>query len=261
MSKHSNGRRLKEKPNNKIKILFVVILILILVGILIFSGIKIFNWFLNNKENNEIKENILSYVEEIENDENDKKTEYSIDFDSLKEINSDIVGFLKVNNTNIEYAVVKTNNNGFYLNHNFEKKQNLGGWIFADYNNKFDDTDYNIIIYGHNIKDGSMFGTLKNTFKEEWYKNEDNKYITFITENGTRKYEVFSIYEEKASDYPIQTKFSNDSEYLEFIKNLKEKSIYEFNADVSATTEIITLSTCGNSNTNRVLLHAKLVTE
>ena len=68
------------------------------------------------------------------------------------------------------------------MNHNFEKKYNIAGWIFADYKNNFDKTDKNIVIYGHNRKDGSMFGTLKNILKEEWYSNEENFVIDFITE-------------------------------------------------------------------------------
>ena len=83
----------------------------------------------------------------------------------------------------------------FYLKHSFDKSNNSAGWIFADYRNKFDGTDKNIIIYGHNMKDNSMFGRLKSVISEDWYNNEDNKYITLITENEIQIYEVFSVYQ------------------------------------------------------------------
>jgi len=248
-----------KKNNRSIKLIVIVFILIIFIAILVISSIKIVQWFINNNENGEIQEKISNYIEENTNDNTDKKEEYKIDFASLKEINPDMCAWLKVNNTNIEYTVVKTNNNTFYLNHNFEKKKNLGGWPFSDYRNKLDSTDYNIIVYGHNMKDGSMFGNLKDTLKEEWYQNEENRYVTFVTSNGTYKYEVFSIYEEKASDYYIQTDFDSNSEYIEFVKNLKDKSVYDFNIDVLDTNGILTLSTCGKDNRYRVVLHAKLI--
>ena len=100
------------------------------------------------------------------------------------------------------------------------------------------------------------FGTLKNTLTEEWYNNEDNRHITLVTEKGTFTYGVFSVYEEKASDYPIQTVFSNDNDFLKFLNTIKDKSIKDFDVKVSAEKGILTLSTCGNDNKNRVILHA-----
>ena len=75
-----------------------------------------------------------------------KKKEYIIDFSSLKEQNPDTVAYIQANNMNIDYIVVKGENNQYYLNHNFEKKCNVAGWIFGDYHNLFDGTDRNIII-------------------------------------------------------------------------------------------------------------------
>ena len=100
------------------------------------------------------------------------------------------------------------------------------------------------------------FGTLKNTLTEEWYNNEDNRHIILVTEKGTFTYEVFSVYEEKASDYPIQTVFSNDNDFLKFLNTIKDKSKKDFNIELSAEKGIITLSTCGNDNKNRVIVHA-----
>ena len=256
-SRHvANRYKDSKKVNKRETIKFSSLLILVFVIVLFFSGYKIINWFFNNKENENIQSNVAQYVEIKEDENNKEDNSYNIDFKALKEKNNDTVGWLKVNGTNIEYVVVKGNDNDYYLNHNFEKQNNSAGWIFADYKNKVGYTDYNIVIYGHNMKNDSMFGTLKNTLKKEWYNNEKNRHIVLVTENGTFKYEVFSVYEEKASDYPIQTEFSSDNEYLKFLNTIKDKSIKDFNVELSVEKGIITLSTCGNDNKNRVILHA-----
>ena len=236
------------------KILLYFFLLIFLIGF-IYSSIKIMLYIKDSKQNSKIKDTISNDFTIVKNgDENIE--EYRINFQELKEKNSDTIGWLKVNGTNIEYVVVKGTDNDYYLSHNFEKQNNSAGWIFADYRNKFDYTDYNTVIYGHNMKNDSMFGTLKNVLSDEWYNNEENRHIILVTEKGTFSYEVFSVYEEKASDYPIQTGFSNDNEYLNFLNTIKNKSLKDFNVELSVEKGILTLSTCGNDNKNRVILHA-----
>lgn len=255
-SKHSARRYDESNQKLKRRINLRSLLLLIFLVVLVFSGYKIVKWIFSNKQNEEVQSNLSQYVE-IKEDENETEDNgYKIDFKALKEKNNDTIGWLKVNGTNIEYVVVKGKDNDYYLSHNFEKQNNSAGWIFADYRNKFDFTDYNTVIYGHNMKNDSMFGTLENTLKEEWYSNEENRHIVLVTEKGTFTYEVFSVYEEKASDYPIQTGFPNDNEYLTFLNTIKDKSIKDFNVELSAKKGILTLSTCGNDNKNRVILHA-----
>ncbi|MBQ2916658.1 MAG: class B sortase [Clostridia bacterium] len=239
-----------EKKKSK-KNIMANILLIIFVSLLIISSIEIIKWYKENRENKKVQEKIS---EAIIID----KEKTTIDFEKLKEINKDAVGWIKVNGTDIEYAVVKTNNNSYYLDHNFENEYNKAGWIFADYKNKLDGTDNNIVIYGHNRKDGSMFSSLKNILKEEWYSNEENRKITFITEKEESVYEVFSIYQIEAEDYYITTDFKN-GEFLEYIKIVKDRSIKDFNIEVSKEDNILTLSTCGNDNDYRVVVHAKRV--
>ena len=158
----------------KSKILITLIQI-VLIAVIIFSGIKIIEWIKSNKKNkdimSEIKENVV-----INNEMDSNNEEYKIDFAKLKQKNSDAIAWIKVNGTDIDFPVVKGTDNSYYLTHNFDKEKNKAGWIFADYRNKFDGTDKNIIIYGHNMKNGSMFASLKDVIKEEWYNNENNKY-------------------------------------------------------------------------------------
>ena len=156
----------------------------------------------------------------------------------------------------MEYPVVKATNNSFYLNHSFDKSKNSAGWIFADYKNKFDNTDKNIVIYGHNMRDGSMFGSMLNILDAKWYENEENTNITLYTENEKCIYKVFSIYKIENEDYYIKTEFKNDNEFEEFVKNLKKRSIKDFNVDISKDDNILTLSTCANNNKYRIVLHS-----
>ena len=166
-----------KKENNKKN--FIIILQFTFIIMLIISAIEIIKWYKENKENENLSKEILNSVTINENEES--TTKYNIDFEKLKEKNHDTVAWLKVNGTNIEYPVVKSEDNSYYLNHNFEKEYNEAGWIFADYKNKFDGTDKNIVIYGHNRRDGSMFGSLENILNSDWYDNVENRKLTFIT--------------------------------------------------------------------------------
>lgn len=246
---------MRRKKNKKYKkAIFNFILYIILLSILIYSGIKIFKWYKDKTNNNKIAEQIKSTV--IVEEENGD--EYTVDFNKLKEQNNETIAWLKVNNTNVEYPVVKGTNNSFYLNHSFDKSNNSAGWIFADYRNKFDNTDKNIVIYGHNMRDGSMFGSMLNILNAKWYENEENTNITLYTENEKCMYKVFSVYKIENEDYYIKTEFKNDNdnEFEDFIKTLKKRSIKDFNVDVSKDDNILTLSTCANNNKYRVVLHA-----
>ena len=251
------GKHCKKK--DKKSILLILLSSIFALGIII-SFYNIAKWYIDNRENKELEDKLANVVTVIENNEKCEEKGYNINFEELKSTNADTVGWLKVKGTDIEYAVVRANDNSYYLNHNFEKKYNKAGWIFADYKNNIDETDKNIVIYGHNRKDGSMFGTLKNILKEEWYSNEENLVIDFVTEKEQAKYQVFSIYKIENEDYYINTEFK-ENEFSEFIKTLKNRSIKDFKIDVTENDSILTLSTCADDNKYRVVLHAKKITD
>ena len=242
--------------NKKKKNIFSIILMCFFIALLFYSGTKIVIWYINNQNNKKISDEIAEFVTVDETKEDEK---YVVDFEKLKEKNSDIVAWLKVNGTNIETTVAKSTNNDYYLTHNFNKEYNAAGWIFADYKNKVDGTDKNLVIYGHNMRDNSMFGSLKWVINEDWYNNEDNKYITLITENETQVYEVFSVYQIEKEDYYIQTNFNTEKEFSTFLETIKKRSKKDFNVDVNKEDTVLTLSTCANNNKYRVVLHAKKI--
>lgn len=235
------------KKRKIIAFVFIIVCTILFIN----SSINIIKWYKSNKENDEIT---YELKENIQNNENN---DIFVNFNNLKQKNSDAVAYLKVNNTKIDYVVVKAADNEYYLKHNFNKKSSSSGWIFADYKNKFDGTDKNIVIYGHNMLNGSMFGTLKKTQKKEWFENEDNLNIMLITEEGINYYRVFSLYTIKKEDYYIKTEFKNMNEFKEFISIIKKRSINNFNIDVTSDDQILTLSTCSGNGKSRSVLHAK----
>ena len=255
--------RKHEKNENKKYIVFIIQCIFWL--ILIYSLSEIVKWCIYNKQNEKIMKEIsssITVVDEEQNKENEGQKEensYEVDLDVLKSFDNDTVAFLKVNGTQIEYPIVKTINNDYYLKHSFDKKYNAAGWIFADYKNKFDGTDKNIVIYGHNRKNGTMFSTLKKVLNRNWYEDEKNLKINLITENDSYSYQVFSVYKIKKEEYYLQTSFKNDVMYLRFIETLKKRSIKNFDIDVTEQDKILTLSTCANDNDYRIVLHAKKI--
>ena len=245
----------KRKHKNKISKSVISIIFIIFVIIMIYSGIHIFEWL---KENHESKKILDDLKETVYLDEKIESVEkYSIDFQSLKQKNPDTIAWLKVNGTNIEYPVVQTTNNDFYMTHSFDKKKNSAGWVFMDYRNKIDGKDKNTVIYAHNRKDGSLFGTLKNILTEEWQNNEENYKISFITEKEKIEYKVFSVYKIEVEDYYINTEFKTEKEFQNFIDKIKLRSKKIFDGNVTTDDQILTLSTCADNNKYRIVLHAK----
>lgn len=227
---------------------------LILLAILIYSGSKIVNWSKENIQNKSIAENINKAAVAKQNDEENK---YDVNFNLLKSQNSDTVAWIKVNGTTIEYPIVKAKDNEYYLTHSFDKSSNSAGWIFADYKNKFDGTDKNIVVYGHNRKDKSMFGSLRNILSSQWQNSSENAEITFISENENCIYKVFSVYQIQKEDYYIKTNFSGNKEFEKFLETIKNRSMKDFETPVSSADSILTLSTCAANDNYRIVLHAK----
>ncbi len=247
----------------KIKKIFIYLFLILFLSVFIYSIYNIIDWYIAGKKNEKIINDINDAIieEEIEEEIVDEDTSLTVDFEILKEKNSEAVGFIKVNGTKIEYSVVKHKDNFYYLTHSFDRSYNKYGWIFANFENKFDGTDKNITLFGHNMRNGSMFGTLKNVLTEEWQSNEDNHKVLFITEEGKFIYQVFSTYKIYKEEYFATSNFKDDSEFLTFINKIKKRSNKDYNVEVTENDQILTLSTCHSNNNYRVVLHAKKMYE
>lgn len=180
------------------------------------------------------------------------------ELESLLKINSDTVGWLTVPNTNIDYPVVKTTDNDYYLDHNYEKKYDYNGWVFMHYYNSTHNLDKNTIIFAHNrFYSGIMFGTLNEVTKDTWYNNTKENLITFNTLYDNMQFEVFSIYKTNITADYLKTTFDSDLEWNNFIKMIRERSMFQNNVNVGTNDKIITLSTCLDNDT-RLVVHAVL---
>ena len=179
---------------------------------------------------------------------------------SLLTVNEDVVGELIVNNTNINYPVVQGSDNDYYLDHNINKEKNANGWIFLDYRNDAMNLNKNNIIYGHNMYySGIMFGTLYKTANSSWYTNPENQIITYNTLYEDMQFQIFSIYRVPDTNDYLKVFFDDDNDFLDFIDMITKRSIYNFNVPVNADDKIITLSTCSNNGTKRLVIHAVLI--
>lgn len=258
-----------------------IILILIIITSSITLLISIFNiikWKIDSDKTNyeitNIQENIN--VEEIQDTENTeiiepiievpKENPYwdyinmnmiNVDFNSLKRTNPDVVGWLKVNGTNINYPFVQSSDNEYYLTHSFNKSYNGAGWVFLDYRNN-GTNNKNTIIYAHGRSNKTMFGTLKNVLNNGWLNNTNNYVIKISTETENSLWQIFSVYRiPTTSDY-LQTNFNDETEYQNFLDMIKDRSSHNFDTNVASTDNILTLSTCYN-NSDKMVVHAKLI--
>ncbi len=281
--------KVKKKENQKQALIFLLIIMLAALTFVIY---KIINWNLqNNSINSQIEEiNEIATVTEVKDEKNaviidesepiidenldddnkevyiDRNNDYyryinepliDVDFTNLLAKNGDTAGWIQVSGTNINYPIVQTDNNEYYLTHAFDGSYNEAGWIFADYRNNFID-DRNLIIYGHARLNSTMFGTLKNVVKSYWYTDKDNYVVKISTPSVNSSWQVFSTYAIDPEDYYIKTYFEDDDSFLEFAKILKARSVYDYNVELKPTDRILTLSTC-YSNNQRIVLHAKLI--
>ncbi len=242
--------------------------LIILIAVLI-------NWLLENKKTDDVLETIymVSDVKEIKTttknsnnvitttsiyDEYENMNMLEVNFDNLKKINSDTVGWIKVNGTKINYPFVHTSDNEYYLKHTFDKTSNKKGWVFLDFRNDIENLSSNNILYAHGLVNNQMFGSLRKTINPSWYNNKSNHIITIATPSGTKHFEIFSSYTILPESYYITTNFESDDEFKTFINTIKERSVYDYNVDVNTSDKILTLSSCYN-NEKRMVLHAKLI--
>ncbi len=267
------------KGRSRVKLGLSCLLALVCVVGIGVSAYKLIVWKIDSEntknQTGEIQE--LANVNEKDDDENTKVVKQKepdpktgpywdyikmklidVDFSELKRKNKDTVSWISVGGTNINYPVVQTTNNDFYLNHTFDRSYNEAGWVFADFRNTVDGKDKNMIFYAHGRVDGTMFGTLRNALTNGWLSNEANFTVRTSNARENALWQVFSVYHIPTTNDYIQTSFYSDAEFQKFVNKLMKRSAYNFHTNVTGTDHILTLSTC-YSETERVVLHAKLI--
>ena len=174
-------------------------------------------------------------------------------------INPETVGWVTVPNTNIDYPVVQSTDNQYYLSHNIYRKEDKNGWVFMDFRNDVVNLSDNLILYAHNrYYNGIMFGNLQNMMRYNWYSIPDNQIITIKTLYAELHYKIFSMYKiETTVDY-LQVLFSDKDAKMKMFNMIKDRSIYNFNIDLNEDDKILTLSTCADEY-NKYVVHAVLL--
>lgn len=273
--KKQHWPEIKKKPrkNSFLKRVIGVLLICTSIVLLALSAIFIVNWFWDNSKINELQ-NEFAEVEEVDGGEivnppQDDSSDYwdfinipliNVNFDELLRRNSDTVAWINIRSTNINYPVVQTHNNDYYLNHAFDKSFNKAGWVFADYRNNMVDFDTNTIIYGHSRYDGTMFGSLKNVLNDSWFDNLDNHIVRLSTPSANTMWQVFSAYQIEPETYYLSNEFSSNDSYQKFLDTITSRSQHDFSASPNTKDKIITISTCANNMYDeRIVLHARLI--
>ncbi|MEG0510606.1 MAG: class B sortase [Clostridia bacterium] len=265
----------KKKKLDRISIVVLVVSILLI----ILAIVLLINWLLDDVKTNTIAKTIAKEPDvvqvaseekaEIVNPPVDKNNDYwnyikmpliNVNFDELLEKNKQTVGWIQVNNTNINYPLVQTSNNEDYLHKAFDGTANQAGWVFADYRNNMKDFDNNTIIYGHSRLNKTMFGSLLNILNPSWFNNKENHIIKLSTPAENTLWQVFSVYKTPVESYYLTTSFLYETNFLKFANTLKSRSVHPFNSELVGTDKLLTLSTCSDvAGTGRVVVHAKLI--
>ncbi len=270
-ARSNNSRRRRRKRNVPLIILAVVLA----VGMVI-AGWQLISILLNYQRDrsayNDLASNAISALAETEGDtdsstedtgeetEDDTFVPIIVDWEYLESINTDIVGWLYCPDTVINYPVVQTSDNEYYLKRGFNKESNTSGTLFADVNSVMGINMCNFIIYGHNMKDDSMLGTIEGYVDQSYY--EEHPIMYYLTPTETYRIDLIAahIVESTLDNYPGY--FDSTADYQAYLNQITSSSLFSTNATVSTDYQLITLSTCDYSssyNDPRFLLHGLLV--
>lgn len=215
------------------------------------KNLKINDIYHSNETVNDNEEIIPEQNEKIEKIESKSKEETTNEkLEKLTKINSDIVGWLYINDSAINLPVLKNPDNAplFYLDHDYERKNSKHGSIFIDDNCKNFNNTKNIVLHGHSMKDGTMFAGLLKYTNKDFYKKR--QIVTLDTSQKTFKFKIFSVFitntlakHGEIFNY-IKSEFNDDKDFLKFVDELKKRSIYKVSEQIEASSRLITLSTC-----------------
>lgn len=193
----------------------------------------------------------------VEEDDPNLETLAAIDLDALREVNPDVIGWILIPDTVINYPLLQGEDNEYYLKHTWEGKKNAVGSIFLEYRNEPDFEDYNTIIYGHNMNNGSMFASLRKYAGEKYFTQ--HPYVYLVTDAGIFRYDVFSSYKAAVDSVTYGLSFRQEETKAEFLINALENSQFDAGIIPEAQDRILTLSTCsGAGYSSRWVVHARL---
>lgn len=257
----------KEKKIKRSKIINRIILI-ICACVFVFAAFKLVSILLEYKKGNDIYDNIEGNILEdkpvnitIGDDNQDVTVPFVYNHQALLNINPDGLGFLYVPSVDIRLPIAQTTDNDFYLTHTFDKTYNGNGCLFVDYRITNKLKANHVIIYGHNMNSGAMFGSLSRYETPSFYQTEGNDVFYIYTEDVIRKYKIFTVYITDPISNTFTFNFSNLAGLREYAKNVQAQSLYNTGVDITNTTQIVTFSTCTNNSKQRLIVSGTYVGE
>ena len=258
MSKKDKKMKKKICKKSKLKILTINFTFILVIGVLYIVIYFISPYNEKRKiqgviNNAQIDKKLLTRVENDVNNtdvDNTESTRRMLEVRELNKRNEDIIGWIEIEGTNINYPVMQTIDNEYYMTHNFEKEYSKLGSIFLDKDCDWKKPSTNLLIYGHNNKNGSMFQNLMNYKMESYYKEHPN--IKFTTLNEEAEYEIIAafyskVYKKEENDvfrYYYFINANSEAEFNYYIDECKKKSIYDTGKTARYGEQILTLSTC-----------------
>lgn len=237
-------RRMQKKIKNK-KIVIIISSIAFII-----CATYIGYYIYNNRKDESVNEKLVEYIKEENIIENEtKKSEFLAKLGELKKQNSDLIGWIEIPDTNINYPVVQTDNNDYYVNHNFEKQKSSTGTIFLHKDCDITKPSNNLIIYGHRTTTGTMFETLTKYKNEEFYK--EHKTFKFSTLEEEAEYKIIAVFRSQVF-YENQNVFKyykfkgteKAEEFENYVDNIKKLCLYNIEDTAEFGDELITLTTC-----------------
>ena len=266
-NKNNTQKQPEQKKKKKSDVLLTIALI-VAIAVFCYAAFNLYHIYTEYKkgtdEYNQIEEMAVTERDadsaEVAGPNAQLKPPIEVDFDKLKSVNEDVVGWIYVDALpDISYPIVKGKDNQTYLHQTYEKNYNFAGTIFVDYENSGDFSDCNTLVYGHNMKNGSMFGHLKK-FREDDKLYKQDKYFWILTPERNYRYEIITAYTTSVNS-DTYTLFKGPGEefekYLETIKGYSE--IKTDDTDLTIKDRIVTLSTCTGNESTRFVVQGKRV--
>jgi len=254
----------RRKSTNKVLSKLVTVVCL---AVFIFAGHGLFDIFMDYYQNRKMLSDVQDTFYNAVAAEQDNQNEQTGDsksirpgFEELLKQNQDVVGWITIDGTQIDYPILQSSNNEYYLTNNYNQGDSRAGSIFLDYRNDVSSSDLNTVVYGHRMKDGSMFQHLTKFLDKDFF--EAHRTFEFDTLYDSYEAEIFAVYNTLTDFDYIKTDFANELEYAQFLADIKETSEFETDVELSTDDRIITLSTCDyelDQDEGRLVVQAKLV--
>lgn len=268
MKKNKNTTQKQPGQKKKKSDVMLTIALIIAIAVFFYAAYNLYHIFTEYKkgtdEYNSIEEMAVTERDsdstEVAGPDAEPKPPLNVDFDKLRSVNEDVIGWIYVDALpDISYPIVQGTDNQTYLHQTYEKNYNFAGTIFADYENARDFSDCNTLIYGHNMKNGSMFGHLKK-FSEDQSLYDNDKYFWILTPDKNYRYEIISAYTTGVNSDTYTLFKGPGEEFEEYLKRIKSYSeIKTDDTELTIKDKIVTLSTCTGNESTRFVVQGKRV--